>query len=301
MDLNPSEEQQQLVDTFSSLYAKESTGERVRAAEPSGFDAALWERLLETGVVEMAVDEGSGGGAPPCSTWPWWPSSTAATSGPRPLIEAQTAARLLARAATGPARELLERALAGTELVTVALHPPRTGHARPGAGRRGGRPGGLLRRRTDCSRPTAGRRPRRWPTWARCRWPTWPWGRPTEILGRPGRRPGPRRGRRRLAGAHGRGPHRAGPAGPRDRGRLREGAARLRRADRLLPGGGPRPGRRRDRGRREPSCSPGRRPGRRARSPAGSPSWPPWPSASRPTRPAMPATPASTTTAATAS
>ena len=57
MDLNPSEEQQQLIDAFGALYAKESSCERVRAAEPVGHDADLWRRLVEVGALEMAVDE----------------------------------------------------------------------------------------------------------------------------------------------------------------------------------------------------------------------------------------------------
>lgn len=83
MDLSLSEEQEQLVGAFSALYAKESSTDRVRAAEPSGgHDPALWGRLTEVGVVEMALPEQSGGGAPQSPIWPWWPSSTAATSGP---------------------------------------------------------------------------------------------------------------------------------------------------------------------------------------------------------------------------
>ena len=61
MDLNPSEEQQLLIEAFGALYAKESSPERVRAAEPSGHDPDLWHRLRENGVLEMAVDEASGG------------------------------------------------------------------------------------------------------------------------------------------------------------------------------------------------------------------------------------------------
>ncbi len=34
MDLNPSEEQQLLIEAFAALYAKESSSEQVRAAEP---------------------------------------------------------------------------------------------------------------------------------------------------------------------------------------------------------------------------------------------------------------------------
>ena len=60
MDLNPSDEQQQLIDAFAAFYAKECPVERVRAAEPSGHDAELWGRLREQGALAMAVDESSG-------------------------------------------------------------------------------------------------------------------------------------------------------------------------------------------------------------------------------------------------
>ena len=56
MDLTLSDEQKQLVDSFSALYARESSSERVRAAEPLGFDPKLWQALRDTGVV---IDVGS--------------------------------------------------------------------------------------------------------------------------------------------------------------------------------------------------------------------------------------------------
>jgi alkylation response protein AidB-like acyl-CoA dehydrogenase len=125
MDLNLSDEQQQLVDTFSALYAKESNGERVRAVEATGFDPALWERLVETGVVEMAVDEGSGGWGATLLDLSLVAEQHGRHLGSVPLIEAQAAARLLARAGTASSKELLEQALSGDALVSVALHAPR--------------------------------------------------------------------------------------------------------------------------------------------------------------------------------
>lgn len=130
MDLNPSQEQQQLIDTYSSLYAKESSGERVRAAEPAGFDAALWGLLLRTGVLEMAVDEGSGGWGASLLDLALVAEQHGRHLGSAPLLESQTAARLLARVDSEPAREIVSRSLSGDELVTVALHPPRNGSLR---------------------------------------------------------------------------------------------------------------------------------------------------------------------------
>ena len=130
MDLNPSAEQQQLIDAYSTLYAKESSAERVRAAEPSGFDPVLWERLLETGVLEMAVDEASGGWGASLLDLALVSEQHGRHLGSAPLLEAQVAARLLARARTEAARTLLAHVLAGDQLVTVALHPPVEGTLR---------------------------------------------------------------------------------------------------------------------------------------------------------------------------
>ena len=126
MDLRLTDEQAQLVDAFASLYARHATPEQVRAAEPGGFDQALWDRLLELGVVAMAVDEALGGwGASPLEL-----ALVAEQHGrnvaPAPLIEAQVAARLLAGSASPQARA----ALSGERLVTVALHPPVDGRVR---------------------------------------------------------------------------------------------------------------------------------------------------------------------------
>jgi alkylation response protein AidB-like acyl-CoA dehydrogenase len=123
VDLSLSGEQRQLVDSFAALYARESTSERVRAAEPSGFDARLWKTLQENGVVHMAVDETAGG-------WGASELDLALIAEPlgravasAPVIEAQVAARLLARCGQSGA-EPLARTLAGDALVTFM---PRSG------------------------------------------------------------------------------------------------------------------------------------------------------------------------------
>ena len=132
MDLNLSDEQQQLVDSFGALYAKDSPPERVRAAEaaePTGHDPELWLRLLENGAVEMAVDEASGGWGASLLDLALVAEQHGRYLGAAPLIEAQVAARLLGRllGRLGPdsrAAGLLEPVLAGARLVTLALRPP---------------------------------------------------------------------------------------------------------------------------------------------------------------------------------
>ncbi len=61
MDLSLPEERQVLRDTFSQLVTEESSPDRVRAAESEGFDAALWEQLVETGALAIRVPEAFGG------------------------------------------------------------------------------------------------------------------------------------------------------------------------------------------------------------------------------------------------
>lgn len=124
MDLNLSVEQQQLVDTYAALYAKQSSAERVRSAEPGGHDPELWRTLLGTGVLEMAVGEGAGGWGATLLDLALVAELHGRHLGPAPLLETQVAARLLERAGTADAEALLRGALAGGELVTVALHRP---------------------------------------------------------------------------------------------------------------------------------------------------------------------------------
>jgi alkylation response protein AidB-like acyl-CoA dehydrogenase len=127
MDLDPTDEQQQLIDAFSAFYAKECPIELVRSAEPSGYDAELWTRLRAMGALDMAVDEASGGWGASLLDLALVAEQHGRHLGPAPLIEAQVAARLLARAGGGAAEEALDRARADDRLTTFALHPPRAG------------------------------------------------------------------------------------------------------------------------------------------------------------------------------
>jgi len=127
MDLNPSGEQQQLIDAFAAFYAKECPIERVRAAEPSGHDADIWASLRTMGALEMAVDEQSGGWGASLLDMALVAEQHGRHLGPAPLIEGQVGVRVLARVGGLAAAEALGRALGGHHLTTVALHPPRGG------------------------------------------------------------------------------------------------------------------------------------------------------------------------------
>lgn len=130
MDLSPTDEQRALIDSYGALYAKESTTARVRAAEPDGFDPALWAVLVGTGVIEMSVEEASGGWGGSLLDLALVAEQQGRHLAPAPVIEAQVAARLLSRVPTRPATSLLGRVLTGDALVTLALHR-RTGGELP--------------------------------------------------------------------------------------------------------------------------------------------------------------------------
>ena len=125
MDLALTEEQTHLVAALADLYGTHSSPARVRAAEPGGFDKGLWDQLLGLGVVAMAVDEDEDHRASEVDLVLAAEQQGRAVA-PAPVIEAQVAARVLAR--TGSAA--LQAVIAGERLVTIALHPAVAGVAR---------------------------------------------------------------------------------------------------------------------------------------------------------------------------
>lgn len=136
MDLSLTGEQRQLVDSFAALFARESTSERVRAAEPLGFDVKLWKALLDIGAVAMAVGEEAGGWGASELDLALIAEQFGRAVASAPVIEAQVAARLLAASGEAGAG-LLSAVLAGDQLVTFA---PRAGRG----GRLGLVPGGAV-------------------------------------------------------------------------------------------------------------------------------------------------------------
>jgi len=61
MNLALTEEQELLRETFAGLFATESSPERVRRAEETGFDDELWRQLAQTGAFGIRVPEELGG------------------------------------------------------------------------------------------------------------------------------------------------------------------------------------------------------------------------------------------------
>jgi len=126
MNLLLDTEQQQLVAACRALYRREASPASVRAAEPLGYDADLWNSLAKTGVVAMAVPEDQGGWGASMLDLVLVAEQHGRAVAPAPLVDAQAAARLLARSGAAGA-SALAAALEGAELVVLAPRPARGG------------------------------------------------------------------------------------------------------------------------------------------------------------------------------
>ena len=127
VDLTLTDEQADMVASFAGLLAKESSPERVRAAEPIGFDAALWRMLLDTGALTMAVPERQGGWGASLIDLVLVAEQLGRALAPAPAVEAQVAARLLGAIGSEPALQALKTVLAGDQLIALALRPSGSG------------------------------------------------------------------------------------------------------------------------------------------------------------------------------
>lgn len=124
MDLSLSEDQQTLRTAFAEFFDKEATVERVRAAEPLGFDQDLWAKLTGTGAVAMGLPEEAGGGGATNLDLALVAEQYGRRLAPVPFVECAAAGAILA--ATG-ATDLLGGVADGSTLPTLALSPPRDG------------------------------------------------------------------------------------------------------------------------------------------------------------------------------
>jgi alkylation response protein AidB-like acyl-CoA dehydrogenase len=118
VDLELTDSQAALRDSFASFFARESSPDRVRAAEPLGFDAFLWRRLVGLGIPSMGVAEELGGLGAEMLDAALVVEVAGRHLAPVPLAEATVAARLVAGGATGDLRRAV---LDGSRLATVVL------------------------------------------------------------------------------------------------------------------------------------------------------------------------------------
>jgi alkylation response protein AidB-like acyl-CoA dehydrogenase len=122
MNFDLTEDQEMMRDMFARYLDKNSSMDRVRAAEPSGFDVELWRGLAELGAFAIRVPEESGGLGVGLIVAAALMGEAGRTLVSGPLAEALVAARLLAQLGHPETQVMLPRVLSGEAIATIALH-----------------------------------------------------------------------------------------------------------------------------------------------------------------------------------
>jgi alkylation response protein AidB-like acyl-CoA dehydrogenase len=125
-DFSLDEEQRALREVFGSFLARECPSERVRAAEPLGFDEKLWGQFVGMRATAMGVPVVDGGDGAGMVELALVSEEVGRSLAPVPFVETAVAARLLARCGAS-ARSWGETALNGSQVITIALQPLRSG------------------------------------------------------------------------------------------------------------------------------------------------------------------------------
>ena len=120
MQLQPSADQLQMVETFGRFFDDECSMARLRAALPLGFDPVMWRKFAELGGVGVRVSESGGGVDLGLLDAILLLEEAGRTLVSGPVAESIVALRLLDQ--FGGQEDMLASALAGDSVVTLALH-----------------------------------------------------------------------------------------------------------------------------------------------------------------------------------
>ncbi|HKR86576.1 MAG TPA: acyl-CoA dehydrogenase [Phenylobacterium sp.] len=116
-------------EMFERFFATESTSARVRAAEPVGFDSALWSELVGLEAPLMRLSASAGGGEMSLFDACLMMEQAGRRLASAPLAEAVVAVRALGELGGDVARVWIEKVRAGGAVLTLALHPAEAGAA----------------------------------------------------------------------------------------------------------------------------------------------------------------------------
>ncbi|HEX7821018.1 MAG TPA: acyl-CoA dehydrogenase [Sphingobium sp.] len=122
MNFDLTDDQEMMRDMFARFLDEHSSTIRVRAAEPSGFDADLWKGLGALGAFSIRVPEASGGLGMGLFDAVLLMEEAGRTLASGPLAETLVTARLLALLGGAEAEALLERVSIGEAVASIALH-----------------------------------------------------------------------------------------------------------------------------------------------------------------------------------
>lgn len=121
MNFDLTEDQTMMRDMFARFLDENSSMERVRAAQSTGFDQNLWKGLAELGAFSMRVPEDKGGLGMGLFDATILMEEAGRTLVSGPLAEVLVAARLLSQFGNPDSDELLEKLLSGSSVVSIAM------------------------------------------------------------------------------------------------------------------------------------------------------------------------------------
>jgi alkylation response protein AidB-like acyl-CoA dehydrogenase len=121
-DYSLSSDQEAVRDAFRDFFTHECPTTRVRAAEPLGYDEALWRQLADMGAASMGLPERAGGDGAALVDLLLVAEEAGAALAPLPFIEHVAASRALAGAPGAPAG-LLAGAATGRQILALAMEP----------------------------------------------------------------------------------------------------------------------------------------------------------------------------------
>jgi alkylation response protein AidB-like acyl-CoA dehydrogenase len=135
MNLSLSEDSLLVREMFQRLFTTESTTERVRAAEPLGYDAQLWRKLVEIDAPFIRVREAAGGSDMSLFDALLMMEQAGRKLASVPLAESVAGLRLLGELGSESAHAWIDRVRDGTTILTLALRQAVPGEAQfiPGA------------------------------------------------------------------------------------------------------------------------------------------------------------------------
>ena len=127
MKLGLPEDSRPIKDMFERFFEAESSPARVRAAEPVGFDAALWRELVGLGAPLMRLSAEAGGGGMSLFDTALMMEQAGRRLAPAPIAEAIVALRILGELGGETAAEWIARVGDGDTVLTLALHDVSSG------------------------------------------------------------------------------------------------------------------------------------------------------------------------------
>jgi alkylation response protein AidB-like acyl-CoA dehydrogenase len=119
-DYSLSSDQEAVRDAFHEFFTNECPTERVRAAEPLGYDEKLWRHLSEVGAASMGLAESAGGGGAGLVDLLLVAEEAGAALAPVPFAEHAAAGRALAGSPGAPA-ELVADVAGGQRILALAM------------------------------------------------------------------------------------------------------------------------------------------------------------------------------------